>query len=197
MADSTSPRLAEAFSYAEELHRGQTRKKIQAPTISHLMAVCSLVMEHGGDEDQAIAALLHDGPEDCGGQQVLDDIDQRFGERVAKIVADCTDTLEDPKPAWQPRKETYLEHLTNADGASQLVSVADKVHNARSLLTDYRQVGEALWDRFSSPRDQTLWYYRELLRIFQANDEPQCRVLTRELQIALRQLEEMVAATET
>lgn len=122
--------------------------------------------EHGGGEEEAIAALLHDIPEDCGGQEALDEIRGRFGKEVARIVEGCTDTLESPKPPWRRRKEEYIEHLAKASKSVLLVSAADKVHNARSILFDYREKGEQIWDRFSSGRDGQLWYYRELVRVF-------------------------------
>ena len=190
---ATSPRLAEAFSYAEELHRDQLRKKTGAPALSHLMSVAALVMENGGDEDQAIAALLHDGPEDCGGQVVLDQIRDRFGDRVAGIVADCTDTMEIPKPGWEPRKKKYLEHLEAVSDDSLLVSLSDKVHNARSILEGYRQEGEVIWDRFTATREQALWYYDSLLEIFRQRVTPGFEGLVLELERVLKSLHESVA----
>jgi len=130
------------------------------------MAVCALVLEAGGDEDQAIAALLHDTAEDHGGRKRLEDIRQRFGERVAAIVEGCTDSLDRPKPPWRVRKERYLGHLAQASDDVLLVAVADKLHNARSVLTDYRQHGEAVWSRFAAGRDYASWYLVELARLF-------------------------------
>lgn len=190
---ATSPRLAAALSYAEELHRGQRRKKTGAPAFSHLMSVAALVMENGGDEDLAIAALLHDGPEDCGGQVVLDQIRERFGDRVARIVADCTDTMELPKPRWEPRKKKYLQHLKTVSDDSLLVSLSDKVHNARSILEGYRQEGEIIWDRFTATREQAFWYYDSLLEIFQQRVTPQFEGLVLELERVLKSLHEGVA----
>jgi len=185
---STSPRLVDGFKLAEEIHCGQQRKKTGAPTLSHLMSVAALVMENGGNEDQAIAALLHDGPEDCGGQPVLDRIRDRFGDRVAAIVEDCTDTLETEKPPWESRKRQYLAHLRDVSDESLLVSISDKVHNARSILEGYRQEGEALWSRFTGTREQTLWYYDSLLEIFQQRLTPQFEGLVLELQRVLESL---------
>lgn len=153
-------RFERALIYAADAHRDQTRKGASVPYITHLLAVASIVGENGGTEGEAIAALLHDAPEDAGGRARLEDIRLRFGDAVAQIVAGCTDTYEDPKPPWRERKEAYLAHLAEAPAPVLLVSAADKLHNARSVLADYRAVGEGLWDRFNGGRDGTLWYYR-------------------------------------
>ncbi|QIN83706.1 HD domain-containing protein [Rubrobacter tropicus] len=153
-------RLDDALVYAAGLHRDQTRKGSGIPYVTHLLAVAAIVGENGGTEDEVIAALLHDAPEDAGGKARLEDIRMRFGDLVAGIVAGCTDTYEDPKPPWRRRKEEYLAHLAEAPAPVRLVSAADKLHNARSVLADYRAVGEDLWDRFNGGREGTLWYYR-------------------------------------
>lgn len=160
-------RFDDALHYAADLHRRQTRKGTRVPYISHLLAVTSLVLEDGGDEDQAIAALLHDAVEDQGGMDTLEEIRQRFGERVARIVLACSDSFITPKPPWRERKEKYLAHLADAPADVLRVSLADKVHNARSILGDLRQNGQAVWGRFNGGRAGTLWYYQELARIFQ------------------------------
>ena len=157
-------RFNQAFRLARSLHEKQLRKGTQIPYITHLLAVASLVLEHGGDEDEAIAALLHDAPEDQGGVATLKLIRSKFGSRVAGIVAGCSETFEEPKPPWRPRKAKYLKHLPHASRSIQLVGAADKLHNARSILADYRVVGEALWSRFNATRDQTLWYYRSVIK---------------------------------
>ena len=149
-----------ALVYAAGLHRDQVRKGSRVPYVTHLLAVAAIVGENGGTEDEVIAALLHDAPEDHGGVPRLDEIRARFGDAVADVVAGCTDTYEDPKPPWRRRKEDYLAHLSEASAPVRLVSAADKLHNARSVLADYRAVGEDLWDRFNGGRDGTLWYYR-------------------------------------
>ena len=149
-----------ALLHATRVHRGQTRKGTGVPYITHLLAVAAIVGENDGTEDEVIAALLHDAPEDAGGEAQLDEIRGRFGDGVAKIVAGCTDTYEDPKPPWRARKEAYLDHLAEAPSPVRLVSAADKLHNARSVLSDYRAIGEKLWGRFNGGRDGTLWYYR-------------------------------------
>ena len=156
----------EALDYALELHGDQQRKGSDTPYAAHLLAVASLVLEDGGDEEQAIAALLHDAPEDQGGLQTLHAIRQRFGDRVADIVHGCTDTYEIPKPAWRQRKESYLEHLNSASEEVRRVSLADKLHNARSILTDLLRSGDDVWVRFNGGKDGTLWYYRSLLQVF-------------------------------
>lgn len=163
-------RFDEALQYASNLHRQQKRKETQIPYMGHLMAVAALVIESGGDEDCAIAALLHDAPEDQGGLKTLDEIRTRFGGRVADIVAGCTDTFETPKPDWRPRKEAYLAHLRAASDDTRLVSLADKLHNARSILADLQSVGSVVWDRFTGRKDGTLWYYRSLIEVFRTTD---------------------------
>jgi len=159
-------RFDEALSYASRLHRDQRRKGTDIPYISHLLSVAALVLEHGGDEDQAIAALLHDATEDQGGEATLIDIRGRFGDKVAAIVADCTDAWEEPKPAWRQRKENYIAHLPQKAPASLLVSLADKTHNARAILNDYRRIGDDLWPRFNGGKEGTLWYYQSLAAVY-------------------------------
>jgi (p)ppGpp synthase/HD superfamily hydrolase len=158
-----SDRFERALAYAHRLHAGQKRKLTETPYISHLLAVASLVLEHGGDEDEAIAALLHDGPEDVDGRNTLKEIRDLFGIRVADIVDGCTDTYERPKPPWKRRKKDYVEHLRKASSSVSLVAAADKLHNARSILTDYRTTGGRIWDRFNAPREDSLWYYRAVV----------------------------------
>lgn len=152
----------------------------------------ALVLENGGDEEEAVAALLHDGPEDCDGRATLAEIRERFGDRVAEIVEGCTDSMESPKPPWQERKESYIAGLRSASGSTHLVSLADKVHNVRSLVTDYRRFGETLWDRFTASRKQTLWYYRSLLEVFQDAAYPRGANLRDQLSVALDELERMI-----
>ena len=158
-------RFNEAFLFAAEKHASQTRKKTDVPYISHLMSVASLVLEAGGGEDEGVAALLHDVVEDCGGHPVLEEIRQRFGDRVAEIVRGCTDAYTIPKPPWKQRKLDYLEVLRRAGEDVRLVSAADKLHNVRSILADYRREGDSVWERFSGRREGTLWYYRAVLDV--------------------------------
>jgi (p)ppGpp synthase/HD superfamily hydrolase len=161
-----SATFEDALTFAVRRHAGQLRKGTNIPYATHLLAVCSVVLEHGGDEEEAIAALLHDAVEDQ--KATLDEIRDRFGARVAEIVAGCSDTDVVPKPPWRERKEAYIAHLASASPSTRLVSAADKLHNARSILFDYRLHGEALWDRFSASRDETLWYYRSVVDALRA-----------------------------
>jgi (p)ppGpp synthase/HD superfamily hydrolase len=159
--------------FAADLHSAQTRKGSGAPYLSHLLAVAAIVMEHGGDEDEVIAALLHDAIEDQGGDVARQEVRRQFGERVTQIVDECTDTDVQPKPPWRQRKEDYLAHLPHASASARLVSAADKLHNSRSIVSDYRQLGDEVWQRFKGGRDGTLWYYRELVRTYrQAGTSP-------------------------
>jgi (p)ppGpp synthase/HD superfamily hydrolase len=185
-------RFKEALDYALELHGDQQRKGSDTPYVAHLLAVASLVLEDGGDEEQAIAALLHDAPEDQGGRETLEAIRQRFGDRVADIVHGCTDTYETPKPPWRQRKEDYLEHLKIAPVEVRRVSLADKLHNARSILTDLLRSGEDVWERFNGGKDGTLWYYRSLLIVFRSrSDSP----LVTELGWVLQRIESLIQDT--
>jgi (p)ppGpp synthase/HD superfamily hydrolase len=159
-------RYDEAFRYAHELHRNQRRKDTTIPYISHLMTVSAMVVEHGGNEDQAIGALLHDAAEDQGGADTLEEIRTRFGDAVAAIVSDCTDSWNEPKPEWRSRKEIYLAILPTKPRQSLLVSLADKTHNAEAILFDYRVMGDAIWDRFNGGAAGTRWYYQSLANIF-------------------------------
>lgn len=158
-------RFDRALLYANQVQGGQTRKGMPIPYIAHLLGVASLVLEDGGDEDEAIAGLLHDSVEDQGGQPRLTDIRARFGDRVACIVDACTDADTIPKPEWRKRKEKYLRHLESVSVDALRVSAADKLHNARAILRDYRSDGEQLWGRFNGGREGTLWYYTELVAI--------------------------------
>jgi (p)ppGpp synthase/HD superfamily hydrolase len=159
---AVSTRFEQALAYACIVHAGQTRKGTSIPYLSHLLAVASLAMEHGADEDTAIAALLHDAVEDAGGQGRADDIRSRFGDRVTEAVLGCTDADVIPKPPWRERKEAYIAHLAEAAPETLLVSCCDKLHNARSIVTDLRDLGEDLWSRFKGKKEGTLWYYRTL-----------------------------------
>ena len=160
------PRFERALVFATRKHAGQQRKGAPVPYVSHLLGVAGLVLEAGGDEDLAIAALLHDVAEDCGGVPMLNQVRRRFGKRVAHIVEGCSDAFTIPKPPWRERKEPYLKHLRTADADTRLVSAADKLHNARSIVSDYRELGEQIWERFQGKREGTLWYYRALLNEF-------------------------------
>jgi (p)ppGpp synthase/HD superfamily hydrolase len=156
-------RFADAVVYAAEVHELQRRKGTNIPYVAHLLAVASLVLEDGGDEDEAIAALLHDAIEDTS--VTFADVQGRYGTKVAEIVQGCSDTDVLPKPPWRARKLAYIDHLEDAGPEVVRVSLADKVHNARSLLFEYRLMGEELWLRFNPEADQ-LWYYRSLVEVF-------------------------------
>lgn len=181
-----SPRFTAALAYASELHGTQTRKGTEIPYVAHLLAVASLVIEHGGDEDAAIAALLHDASEDQGGAETLRRIRARFGDTVAEIVDACSDTDVTPKPPWRARKEAYIADIAHKSHGAVLVSLADKVHNARAILNDHVEIGDELWGRFTGGKDGTLWYYRALADAFAARTSGGL----------LRQLQETVAALE-
>ena len=157
----------EALAFASDLHREQRRKGTAIPYVTHLLAVCSLALEMGADEDQAIAALLHDAVEDQGGAPRLFEIRARFGERVARIVADCSDwDGAGTRPQWRERKQAYLDGLATKPADSLLVVLADKTHNARAIVDDFATHGAALWDRFNAGRAEVLWYYGALAEAF-------------------------------
>jgi (p)ppGpp synthase/HD superfamily hydrolase len=186
MPPSLTSKFDEAASYAREVHDGQLRKGTGIPYYSHLLAVASLVLDAGGTEDEAIAALLHDAPEDRGGRPRLEEIRTRFGDTVATIVEDCTDTFDDPKPPWMARKRRYVEHAATLGPGALRVSSADKVHNAWAILRDLRVSGERVWERFSAPPDDVIWYYSALIRAFrQAGGGP----LVDELERVVRGIE--------
>jgi (p)ppGpp synthase/HD superfamily hydrolase len=153
----------QALAYATRLHRAQHRKGTKIPYVSHLLGVTSLVLEHGGDEDEAIAAMLHDAIEDFGGKDLRHELRQRFGERVLEIVEGCSDCDTIPKPPWRQRKQAFIERLPQATRSVRLVCAADKLHNARCLLADYRRLGEQLWKLFRGGKAGTLWYYRAIV----------------------------------
>jgi (p)ppGpp synthase/HD superfamily hydrolase len=190
-AQRLGPRFLRAFLFAAEKHAGQTRKASTIPYVAHLMGVASLVLEAGGDEDLAIAALLHDVVEDCGGAPMLNEVRRRFGARVAKVVEGCTDSDTYPKPPWRERKENYIRHLRKADRDTRLVSAADKLNNVRSILADYRALGESIWSRFNGGRDGTLWYYRTLRDEFLRQKSNR---ITRELELAVNDLESLAGS---
>jgi (p)ppGpp synthase/HD superfamily hydrolase len=161
-----SPKFTEALVDAAEVHGGQLRKKTQIPYIGHLLGVTAIAMEYGANETEAIAALLHDAVEDCGGAARQRDINEKFGEAVGEIVAGCTDSDETPKPPWRERKEKYIAHLATASASTRLVSAADKLHNTRAILHNLREDGNEVWTRFKGGREGTLWYYRSLVTAF-------------------------------
>lgn len=159
-------RFEDALGYACRLHNHQVRKASGVPYVAHLLGVTSIALEYGADEDQAIAALLHDAVEDQGGLERLEEIRRLFGESVSAIVQGCSDSFTQPKPPWRQRKEEYLLHLRTTSPEIRLVSCADKLYNARSILKDLRKDGGGVWDRFRGGHEGSLWYYRSLLEIF-------------------------------
>ncbi len=190
-------RFERALILASQLHADQTRKVVGVPYISHLLGVTSIALEHGADEDEAISALLHDAVEDQGGAATLARIEREYGPRVAAIVDGCTDTDQVPKPSWQQRKEAYVARIRAGEeehGPSiRLVSCADKLHNARSVLNDHYRIGEEVWDRFAGGKSGTLWYYRALHNAYtQFGESP----LIKELNRVITELEQRAAAAE-
>ncbi len=188
-----SKRFTEAFVLAADLHRDQVRKGSEAPYITHLMGVASLVGQFGGSEDQMIAALLHDAVEDQGGEETLAVIRERFGETVADYVDGCTDSYTTPKPPWLERKQAFVAATRSAPDELRLVIAADKLHNAGTMVTDLREVGDKLWERFRADRDQTLWYHAEILKALGENwDHP----ILRELALTVGALHAAAKATK-
>jgi GTP pyrophosphokinase len=174
--------------FAADLHRDQMRKGTSIPYVSHLLAVASLALEHGANEDEAIAGLLHDAIEDQGGAPTREEIRRRFGDAVTAIVDGCTDAEVVPKPPWRERKEQYVAHVRSASPSVRLISSCDKLHNARSIVADLRRQGEALWPRFTGGKDGTLWYYRALVDAFR--DAGGTPVLD-ELERVVREMEQL------
>ena len=190
-----STRFDEALIFATRLHAHQVRKGSGIPYISHLLAVSAIVLEYGGDEDEAIAALLHDAVEDQGGDATRQVIYQRFGTTVVDIVNGCSDTDVTPKPPWQARKEAYIAHLHSASPAILLVSAADKLHNARAILHDYSAIGETIWQYFKTGKDGTLWYYRSLLAVYKTRGL--YPLLITELERTLHTLDTLITNAQT
>ena len=197
MSDGKLVNLTERFEtalvYASRLHAGQVRKGNDTPYIAHLLGVTALVLEDGGSEDEAIAALLHDAVEDQGGLAILQEIENRFGKHVAHIVEGLTDSYTIPKRPWRERKVEYIEHMRHASPEVRRVSLADKLHNARSTLADIRRSGEAGWDRFNGGKQGTLWYYNELIKVFRAYGK---NYLLEELERVVAEIEQL-AGTKT
>ncbi len=173
-------RFTDALVYSTELHARQRRKGTDVPYIAHLLGVAAMVLEDGGDEDEAVAALLHDAVEDQGGQPILAVIQERFGEGVATIVLGCTDADTIPKPPWRWRKEQYIAHVRHAPPSVRRVSLADKLYNACAIVHDQQQIGDAVFARFAGGIAGTLWYYRTLAQVFlDTNSGPNAEELDR------------------
>ncbi len=184
-------RFERALVFAARLHKQQRRKGSDVPYVSHLLAVAGLVIEHGGNEDEAIAALLHDAIEDQGGPSARDEISRRFGDRVAEIVDECTDTDMNPKPPWHERKQSHIKRLTAASRSARLISAADKLHNVRSVLRDYAEIRDQVWHRFQGGKDGTLWYYRAVTNVLLGAESTS---LTKELNHVVITLEKAVTS---
>jgi (p)ppGpp synthase/HD superfamily hydrolase len=170
---SSSNGFENALAYAARLHAEQTRKGSDTPYISHLLAVTAIALDHGATENEAIAALLHDAVEDQGGQKTLEEIRHRYGNQVAEIVAACSDTDESPKPPWRDRKEAFVERLRTEPYSVRLVVAADKLHNVRDVLRNYRIHGDDLWSQFKGGRDGTLWYYQAVVDALVGTAKPE------------------------
>ncbi|MFQ5443015.1 MAG: HD domain-containing protein [Nitrospinales bacterium] len=177
-------RFSEALVFANELHGGHLRKGTRIPYMAHLLTVSALVLEAGGTEQEAIAALLHDAVEDQGGEPTLDKIRDRFGGHIADLVDECTETLKDPKPPWKERKLEYIAHMAKASPSARLISCADKLHNIRSLLTDFEQLGDALWSRFNARKEETLWFYQALVSTIRDAGESRPIIFALEREVA-------------
>ncbi len=184
-------RFEEALKYAARLHRAQVRKGTNTPYVTHLLAVAAIVGENGGTEDEVIAALLHDAVEDQGGAPTREEIRRRFGDAVAGIVDEVSDTDVVPKPPWRERKEAYVKHVRDAQRSARLVSAADKLHNARSVLADLRAEGDAAWRRFKAGKEDQIWYYRALVDAFRAAGGPD--EIVDELERVVDEIAEMAA----
>jgi (p)ppGpp synthase/HD superfamily hydrolase len=185
MTPTLTSRFEDALVFAAQLHAKQYRKGTKIPYIAHLLAVASLVITHGGNEDEAIAALLHDAVEDQGGKPTLELIRGKFGEAVASIVEGCSDTDAEPKPPWRERKERYLAHLGSASVSAKLVAGSDQLDNLRAILSDYRALGSLLWNRFNAGYEEQLWYYQSCLKALKGCPAE----LHAELEAAVRQLD--------
>lgn len=159
-------KFEEALTFANQVHAAQKRKDSGAPYFAHVIGVAALVLEDGGSEEEAIAALLHDTAEDQGGQAMLDEIAERFGRKIAQIVAECSDTLTSPKPPWRARKEAHLVTLRTARPETIRIMLADKVYNSRNLLRSLQERGDLVWGNFKGGRDGTLWYFKQMYRVF-------------------------------
>jgi (p)ppGpp synthase/HD superfamily hydrolase len=183
-----SKEFEKALLYATRIHGGQLRKKTRIPYMAHILGVTAIALEYGAIETEAIAALLHDAVEDCGGAKRLRDIERKFGKAVAKIVAGCTDTDQVPKPPWSERKKAYVVHVRRASIQTKFVSASDKLHNVRAILTDYRLEGENLWSRFTGGKQGTLWYYRALVKAFSGK---RIQPLVQEIDRTLTKLESL------
>ena len=192
MPPPLGPPFAAALEFAARLHAGQFRKGTTIPYVAHVLAVAALALEAGADEEVAMAALLHDTAEDCGGQPVIEEIRARFGPRVAGIVAECSDTFVVPKPPWMARKTAYLAHLPEASEGAKLVCACDKLHNLRSMIRDLRAQGPSVWERFNAKPAAIIWYYQQVAEILSRG--PDSLILV-DLRAAVAKLDLIKSAT--
>ena len=183
-----SERIIDAMAAAAQIHGRQKRPATEIPYLSHLLGTCSIALEYGAKEDEAIAALLHDAIEDGAPTEAARATVWSFGAEVGRIVEGCTDADTHPKPAWRTRKEAYLASLATKDHSVLLVSASDKLHNARSIVRDRRGVGEVVWDRFKVQKSETLWYYRSLVTAYRTNPA-HCPALIAELDRTVTEME--------
>lgn len=184
-----SERFIEALTFATELHANQVRKGSGVPYISHLLGTASIALEYGANEEEAIAALLHDAIEDQGGAPTREEIRRRFGDRITAIVDGCTDSDAKSKPPWKQRKQAYIDSISTASASVRLVCAADKLYNARSVLKDYRIMGESLWQLFAGGKNGTLWYYRSMVKALRSRGESP---LVAELDRVVSEIERLV-----
>jgi len=190
-----SDKFEEALIYATQAHCNQTRKKTGIPYIAHILGVTAIALEYGGNEIEAIGALLHDTVEDCGGAERLRDIREKFGHDVARIVDGCTDSDQTPKPPWLDRKRAYVEHLKDSDSSTRLVSASDKLHNTRAILAELRRTGLEVFERFAGKKDGTLSYYRALVTAFRQHGDH--ADLIDELDRVVSEIEKLVQRSST
>lgn len=193
-ATKLTKRFDHAVKFARKAHGDQVRKGTSIPYISHLLGVTSIILEMEGTEDEAIAAMLHDAVEDCGGAPMAEAIREKFGDDVARIVIANSDTDEIPKPPWQARKQAYLDSLPQKQNDELRVSLADKLHNIRAVVLDHRQIGEEIWPRFKAGREGQLWYYGELAKAFTARADDLGPAAAGKLDDFLRSVEELRAS---
>lgn len=194
MPAAYSERFARALQMAYELHARDARKGKGTSAMGHLLSVAGIVIEYGGSEDEAIAALLHDAIEDAGGLATEKRIREAFGETVASIVRGCTDTDQTPKPPWEPRKQAYLEHLASAGAAARFVSCADKLANVRSMVADLQTTGEQFWKRFNGPKHRQLWLYGAYAEEFLREPSP---AMAAELSVQVKRLSRLAEEVST
>jgi (p)ppGpp synthase/HD superfamily hydrolase len=190
-----SEKFEEALIYATKAHCNQMRKKTGIPYLAHILGVTAIALEYGGNETEAIGALLHDTVEDCGGAERLRDIGEKFGDDVARIVDGCTDSDQTPKPPWLDRKRAYVEHLKDSDSSTRLVSASDKLHNTRAILAELRRTGLDVFERFAGKKDGTLWYYRALVTAFRQHGDR--ADLIDELDRVVSEIEKLVQRSST